>query len=191
MQIIRPYKTFPLLLFVLFCFNCKKDWGTTEKGIYNPIDPPPASARFDPELFDINCQVTPSPVKIGTEAVISVKVARKNNQPIGGNLYYYWKTTDAGFYRFYYSGYYFYYSLESLFYPRLDDNKESKGFNKNPVVFTTNPFEPLIQSFSRDRLLEIIDVFNPVTIKLKIGYENENEEIRYFYSTTVEIILQL
>lgn len=186
MKIIRPYKTFFVFLFVIFCFSCKKDWGSSEKQIYNPVDPPPLNLKFDPELFDFSYTINPTPVKIGQEALVTIKITRKNNQPIGGELYYYWKTNQSGY--FHEPG--FYYSLESLFSPRLDCLKETQGFDKNQVVFTTDPFEPLINRFSEARLLEIIDSFNPVTVNLKIGYKNENDEIRFFHGEKISITVQ-
>ena len=107
---MRLYKTSLLFLIVLFFLSCKKDWGTTEKGIYTPLDPPPASLRFDLDIFNIDFSVTPSPVNINNEAVVSINIARKDNQPIGDELYYNWQMI----YDRYYYTYRRWYSLDVL-----------------------------------------------------------------------------
>lgn len=191
MKIIRPYKTFFLFLFILICLSCQKDWGNTEIQIYDPVNPPPESVRFDPELFDIEYTINPSLVKIGYDAVISVKIVRKNDQPIGCDLYYNWYILPKGIYYWYYSNFGFRYSLETLFRPNLEEKGMIQDFNRNSVIFKTDPYKPRIKWFNHDGLLEALDNVNPATIKLKIGYKNENEEIRYFYSNTIEIFLQL
>lgn len=183
---MRLYKTSLLFLIVLFFLSCKKDWGTTEKGIYTPLDPPPASLRFDLDIFNIDFSVTPSPVNINNEAVVSINIARKDNQPIGDELYYNWQMI----YDRYYYTYRRWYSLDVLYSPRINGETQLEGFGKNQVVFKTTAYESIISSYPENELISATNYFNPLNLILKIGYLNEDDKIKYFYSTWIEISLQ-
>lgn len=183
---MKPYKIFLLFSFVFFCLTCKKDWGNTEKGIYTPVDPPPASVRFDPDALNIDFSVTPSPVKINNEAFVSIKVERRDNQPISDKLYYNWQMV----YDLYYYTNRHWYSLDMLYSPRINGETQLEGFNKNSIVFKTCKDESIISSYPKNELNRATNYFNPLNVILKIGYLNENDEIRYFYNTWIEISIQ-
>lgn len=181
---MRYIKFAGVIIFTLvFVSGCRKDWGNAKGDIYSPLDGPPEDVKYDPNNYEISFDINPSPMKIDREAVLSVNVSRKDKKDIDFNIYYDWTiVNDAS----YYSGSY-YFSLEVSFHPRINNVLNVQGYSIKSVTVSASVTDALVFFGSTEAVRSAVSEIGMLLINLQLGYENNNNEIEFFYSSQASI----
>ena len=168
-----------IVLLLIFFNSCKKDWNNVKPDIYEEVEGPPESSDYDPNIYDVTFTIEPDTMIVGsTEVEISVEVTRNDFYPINFEIFYDWTVNNGVSYQLA--------VIENIIRPRINGAININGFGLTSITATTffNDFYINYLQEDRDTIIQRIGFVN---ITLRLGYMDEQEVIRFFYTTGVSV----
>ena len=179
---MKIHRIIYLFSLIILLSNCRKDWGVTEESYNSALSGPDTlNTSFSYRtVFDIN----PESMEMGSEVNISVNIFRTDEKAIGFPVYFNWSVGNNQRYFCYgYRGWFYF----EIFEPRINNLPSIEGFNINKVRVTTSVDQALAYFSNSQMLSDELERIGDLLIVLRLGYENEKNEIKYFYSKYVNI----
>ncbi|MFC1724848.1 hypothetical protein ACFL4T_04410 [candidate division KSB1 bacterium] len=172
-----------LTLFLLQTSTCKKDWGSTRPDIYAPLEGPPEDDYFSPHFFDIDINLQPASMQIGTDVELTVQVSRNDHRGIDFDIYYDW-TINYGV-TYYLQGYYF--ALDAFLQPRINDSTHVADYGLSRITVSTSRDAAEASFPSEEIRIAVVNEIGFLYIDIQIGYCDENSQIQYFITRQVGV----
>ena len=168
---------------LLMSYECQKDWGTMKPDVYSPVDSPPEDNYFSPHYFNIDFNLQPAAMQIGSDLELTVQVSRNDHRSIDFDIFYDWTINNGTTY--YLQGYYF--ALDPFLQPRINDSTHVAGYGLNSIAVSSNRESAEASFPSEEIIVSVVNEIGFLYVDLQIGYYNETSGIQYFITRQIGI----
>ena len=186
-QIKRDFIKYSTLVFLILILDlfvfCKKDWGTSQKELYDSVEGPVAGTEKVIKKIEVISQK--NEIKYGEKCRISVNVSEIQINEYGdtvsinlcppGNLYYVWKFSDTGLG----GSYYFSYTYCGF---RIDNKYGTSGYGLGNVTLSAPEYDSISLGYR--------NILNQVKIVLLECRIQDSPDDENYYSKSISLKLK-